>query len=101
MSLTMATVERVSPDAAHAAALIAKAEAELAQRYSPEHRHGLAVDALLAQQARFFVIMHDDEAAGCGGYVVFAPGLAEFAGSSGHTRIARSAFSWRSTCDPW
>ena len=77
MSLTMATVERVSPDAAHAAALIAKAEAELAQRYSPEHRHGLAVDALLAQDARFFVITHEDEAAGCGGYVVFAPGVAE------------------------
>ncbi len=77
MSMTVATVERVSPDAPHAAALIAKAEAELALRYPPEHRHGLAVDALLSQQARFFVIMHEDEAAGCGGYVVFAPGVAE------------------------
>ena len=77
MSMAMASVERVSPDAPEAAALIGKAEAELALRYPPEHRHGLAVEALLAQDARFFVITHEDEAAGCGGYVMFAPGAAE------------------------
>ena len=60
-----------------AASLIAQAEAELARHYLPEHRHGLAVDALVAQEARFFVITHENEAAGCGGYVVFAPGAAE------------------------
>jgi putative acetyltransferase len=60
-----------------AAALIAQAEAELALRYPPEHRHGLAVDALVAQDARFFLVTHEDEPAGCGGYVIFEPGHAE------------------------
>lgn len=70
-------VARVAPNAPEAAGLIGQAEAELALRYPPEHRHGLAVEALVAQEARFFVITHEDEAAGCGGYVVFAPGVAE------------------------
>ncbi len=77
MNTPTATVAQVSPDTPEAAALIAAAEAELALNYPPEHRHGLAVDALIAQNARFFVISHEDEPAGCGGYVVFAPGHAE------------------------
>ncbi len=64
------------PDTPEAAALIARAEAELAERYPAEHRHGLAVEGLLAQDARFFLATHEDDPAGCGGYVVFAPAAA-------------------------
>jgi putative acetyltransferase len=71
------TVERVPPDAPEAADLVGRAEAELAQNYAPEHRHGLAVGALLAQRARFYLARVDGEALGCAGYVVFAPGDAE------------------------
>ena len=53
------------PDTPEAAALIARAEAELAERYPAEHRHGLAVEGLLAQDARFFLATHEDDPAGC------------------------------------
>ena len=69
------SIDRVPPT--DAAALIAAAEAELALNYPAEHRHGLAVDALIVQDARFFLAQIDGQPAGCGGYVVFAPGQAE------------------------
>ena len=77
MALDDIIVGRCSPDAPNAVRLIDKAEAELALRYPKEHRHGRAAEALLAQQARFFVATHDGKAAGCGGYVRFADGSAE------------------------
>jgi putative acetyltransferase len=70
-------IEPRRPDATEAAALIAQAEAELALRYPPEDRHGLAVEGLLAQDARFFVAFHDHLPAGCGGYVLGPDGTAE------------------------
>jgi len=71
------TIAPTRPDTPAAAALIAAAEAELAQNYPAEHRHGLAVDALIAQQARFLVATIDTAPAACGGYVIFAPAQAE------------------------
>ncbi len=61
------SIDRVPPT--DAAALIAAAEAELALNYPAEHRHGLAVEALIAQEARFFLAQIDGAPAGCGGYV--------------------------------
>ena len=65
------------PDAPEAAALVRQAEAELARNYAPEHRHGLAVAALAAQRARFFVARVAGAPRGCAGYVILAPGQAE------------------------
>ena len=72
-----ATIAQVRPDTPAAAALIAAAEAELSENYPAEHRHGLAVDALIAQQARFHLATVGGAPAACGGYVIFAPGQAE------------------------
>jgi ribosomal protein S18 acetylase RimI-like enzyme len=70
-------IRRYAPDAPGAAALIARAEAEVAQRYPAEHRHGLAVEGLVRQRGRFFVAEREGAAVGCGGFVPLEDGAAE------------------------
>jgi putative acetyltransferase len=53
-------------------ALIGELEAVLAAEYSPEQRHGLALDALFQPHIRFFVARLRGEAVGCGGVALFS-----------------------------
>ena len=66
---TSITPER--PDTADARALIAELEAQLEPLYPRESRHGYSVDKLVAEAVAFFLIRHDDVAAGCGGVKLF------------------------------
>jgi GNAT superfamily N-acetyltransferase len=59
------TAER--PDTADASALITELEAHLAPLYPAASRHGYSVERLLAQAVAFFVLRHDETAAGCAG----------------------------------
>lgn len=56
--------------------LIGELNEELGALYSPEQRHGLALDALFQPHIRFFVARSDGRAAGCGGIALF-DGFAE------------------------
>ena len=57
-------------------ALIGELDSELSANYSPEQRHGLALDAIFQPHIRFFVARTDDGAMGCGGVALFS-GFAE------------------------
>jgi len=57
-------------------ALIGALDAELAQHYEPEQRHGLALDVLFQPPMRFFLARRAGRAVGCGGAALF-PGFAE------------------------
>ena len=61
-------------DALHG--LIAALDAELAQHYAPEQRHGLALDALFQPHIRFFIASLGEDAVGCAGIALF-PAFAE------------------------
>jgi putative acetyltransferase len=63
----MTTIAPERPDTPDAMALIAELEAHLNPLYPPESRHGLSVEALLAQGVDFFVVRQGGAAAGCGG----------------------------------
>ena len=56
--------------------LIGELEAELAAHYSPEQRHGLALDAIFQPHVRFFLARRQGAAVGCGGVALF-PDFAE------------------------
>jgi putative acetyltransferase len=57
-------------------ALIDELNDELGALYTPEQRHGLALEALFQPHIRFVVAYRDGAAAGCGG-VAFFEGFAE------------------------
>jgi len=69
------TVELVSAPDDEVRALIAALDAELAQGYAPENRHGLALAAIFQPHIKFF-IARDGAALGCGGVALF-DGFAE------------------------
>jgi putative acetyltransferase len=51
--------------------LIGELEAVLAAEYSPEQRHGLALDAIFQPHVRFFLARRQGTAVGCGGVALF------------------------------
>src|ERR1700722_14466043 len=53
-------------------ALIGELETVLAAEYTPEQRHGLALDALFQPHIRFFIARLCGTAVGCGGVALFA-----------------------------
>jgi putative acetyltransferase len=53
-------------------ALVDELEAVLAAEYTPEQRHGLALDALFPPHIRFFLARLDGQAVGCGGVALFS-----------------------------
>lgn len=61
---------------AEVAALIGELNDELAALYTPEQRHGLALDAIFQPHVRFFVAWRDGRPVGCAG-VAFFEGFAE------------------------
>jgi putative acetyltransferase len=71
-SRSAVTIERALSATADVRALIGALDAELAQHYAPEQRHGLALDAIFQPHIRFFIARHDGEALGCGGVALFA-----------------------------
>lgn len=56
--------------------LIGELNDELEALYTPEQRHGLALDAIFQPHIRFFVARRNGQPAGCGG-VAFLDGFAE------------------------
>ena len=63
-----------SPDAVP---LISELEAELAQHYPAESRHGYSVEKLLREGVAFFVARVQGRPAGCGGVQIFGTDYAE------------------------
>src|SRR5919112_1293218 len=63
-----------SPDAVP---LISELEAELAQHYPAESRHGYSVEKLLREGVAFFVARVQGRPAGCGGVQIFGTEYAE------------------------
>ncbi len=57
--------------------LISELEAELAQHYPAESRHGYSVEKLLREGVAFFVARVQGRAAGCGGVQIFGAEYAE------------------------
>jgi putative acetyltransferase len=74
--MTEIAIECVSAPTAEVAALIGALNEELGALYTPEQRHGLALDALFQPHIRFFVAWRDGQPVGCGG-VAFFDGFAE------------------------
>ncbi len=62
-------IRRETPNQPAIRALLAQADARSAALYPAESRHGLDIAALLAADARFFVVREEGIALGCGGYV--------------------------------
>jgi putative acetyltransferase len=52
--------------------LISELDRTLAAEYSPEQRHGLALDAIFQPHIRFFLARLSGTAVGCGGVALFA-----------------------------
>jgi putative acetyltransferase len=69
-------VERADAATAEVRALVGELDQELSENYSPEQRHGLALDALFQPHVRFFVARVSGLAVGCGGVALLA-GFAE------------------------
>jgi putative acetyltransferase len=57
-------------------ALIGELNTELGALYTPEQRHGLALDAIFQPHIRFFVARRNGQAVGCGG-IAFCDGFSE------------------------
>ena len=66
------TVEWVSAATDDVRALVGELDRTLAAEYSPEQRHGLALDAIFAPNIRFFLARLNGVAVGCGGVALFA-----------------------------
>ncbi|HEX8792762.1 MAG TPA: GNAT family N-acetyltransferase [Polyangiaceae bacterium] len=56
--------------------LVGELERVLSAEYTPEQRHGLAIDAIFQPHIRFFLARSDGAAVGCGGVALF-PDFAE------------------------
>lgn len=52
--------------------LVHELNQELGALYTPEQRHGLALDAIFQPHIRFFVARQNGQVAGCGGIALFA-----------------------------
>jgi putative acetyltransferase len=65
-------IERALSATAEVRALIGGLDAELAQHFLPEQRHGLALDAIFQPHVCFFIACRKGEAVGCGGVALFA-----------------------------
>jgi len=70
--LTGLVIERAADPTDDVRLLIGELDAELLQRYPPEQRHGLKLDALFQPHIRFFTARLDGQPAGCGGIALFA-----------------------------
>ena len=68
----MISLARVEAPTAEVRVLIAELEADLAQFYPPEQRHGLQLAAIFQPHIWFFVANLNDVAVGCGGVALFA-----------------------------
>ena len=66
------TVELVPNATDDARALIAELERILSAEYTPEQRHGLALDEIFKPDIRFFLARSNGMAVGCGGVAFFA-----------------------------
>jgi putative acetyltransferase len=69
-------IERAQAATADVRVLIDELDQELSQNYTPEQRHGLALDAIFQPHIRFFVAWMRGSAVGCGGVALF-PDFAE------------------------
>jgi putative acetyltransferase len=65
-------IEMVTTPTDEVRTLVGELEATLAAGYTPEQRHGLALDAIFQPHIRFFVARFDGVAVGCGGVALFA-----------------------------
>jgi putative acetyltransferase len=66
------TVELVPNATDDARALIGELDQILSAEYTPEQRHGLALDAIFTPDFQFFVARLNGVAVGCGGVAFFA-----------------------------
>jgi putative acetyltransferase len=66
------TVELVPHPTDDVRALISELDGILSAEYTPEQRHGLALDAVFAPDIRFFLARLDGLAVGCGGVAFFS-----------------------------
>jgi len=66
------TVELVPAATDDVRALVGELDQLLSVEYTPEQRHGLALDAIFAPNIRFFVARLNSAAMGCGGVAFFA-----------------------------
>ena len=66
------TVELVLHPTDDVRALISELDGILSAEYTPEQRHGLALDAIFAPDIRFFLARLNGVAVGCGGVGFFA-----------------------------
>jgi putative acetyltransferase len=66
------TVELVPAATDDVRILIGELDQILSAEYTPEQRHGLALDAIFAPNIRFFVVRLNGAAVGCGGVALFA-----------------------------
>jgi putative acetyltransferase len=64
-------IERALSATTDVRVLIEGLDAELAQHYLPEQRHGLALEAIFQPHIRFFLARREGEAVGCGGVALF------------------------------
>src|SRR6478672_6150315 len=69
-------VEAVPPATDEVRELISELDRTLSAEYSPEQRHGLALDAIFQPHIRFFLARLSGKAVGCGGVALF-PDFAE------------------------
>jgi putative acetyltransferase len=66
------TVELVPDATDEVRALIGELDRILSAEYTPEQRHGLALDAIFKPDIRFFLARLNGTAVGCGGVAFFA-----------------------------
>ena len=66
------TVELVPNATDDVRALISELDRILSAEYTPEQRHGLALDAIFKPDIRFFLARSNGIAVGCGGVALFA-----------------------------
>jgi putative acetyltransferase len=71
-SIDKITIKLVSYATDDVRALIGELDRILAAEYTPEQRHGLALDAIFAPGIRFFLARLNGVAVGCGGVAFFA-----------------------------
>lgn len=65
------SIEPVSSAIAEIRELIGELNQTLSAEYSPEQRHGLALDAIFQPHIRFFLARLDGKPVGCGGVALF------------------------------
>lgn len=71
MLRSVIAVERVQEATPEVCELIAELDADLAQHYSDDQRHGLNLAAIFQPHVRFFIARGDGKPVGCGGVALF------------------------------